>query len=286
MKSLIIQNSPQQNYVYFFHIPKTAGASVWQFIHQMYPAERICPWWLWDQLITVPSNELRSWTVFRGHFLSHLEAHLQVPLATFTVLRDPVERTISHYYHVRSAPEHPFHKHASGMTLAEFCDHPETRHMVENYQAAYLAKKPCVPITIAHDLTRAQLESFQLQQRLQYPDKVANPTALLDAAESRLAGFLAVGITELLDESLVLCSRELGCSTPLAIEPQNVNPQRARTDTVDRCTLARIRQLTEVDQHLYQRALSAHRDKWKRTGCILATAPTELPVSEASLRRN
>ena len=77
---------------------------------------------------------------FRGHFLTHLEPYLGRKLATFTMLRDPVERTISHYYHVRRDPDHPSHEDTSRMSLREFCVDPLTRHMVENFQAGYLAK--------------------------------------------------------------------------------------------------------------------------------------------------
>ena len=42
--------------VYFFHIPKTAGMSVWRFLEDIFPADKLCPWWLWDQLIGVPDT--------------------------------------------------------------------------------------------------------------------------------------------------------------------------------------------------------------------------------------
>ncbi len=126
--------------VYFFHIPKTAGVSTWRFLEHAYPASQICPYWLWDQLIRVSPNELRNWDIFRGHFLSHLELYTGRQFKTFTLLRDPVQRTISHYYHVRRSPEHPFYAHAVRLTIKEFCMHPSTRHMVVNYQCGYLAK--------------------------------------------------------------------------------------------------------------------------------------------------
>jgi hypothetical protein len=71
--------------VYFFHIPKTAGMSVWRFLEQVFPSDKICPWWLWDQLITIPRAELERWDIFRGHFLSHLQPYLDRRLATFTL---------------------------------------------------------------------------------------------------------------------------------------------------------------------------------------------------------
>ena len=242
--------------VYFFHIPKTAGVSVWRFLEQSFPADQICPWWLWDQLIDVPRPELDRWQVFRGHFQSHLEPYLGRPLKTFTFLRDPVARTISQYFHVRRAPEHPYHSHALRMSLSEFCLHPETRHMVENYQAAYLAKSPL-------DLAAAKedLGPLTLQQRTEYPDYVPDTTELLVRAQERLSGFVAIGITENFDESLLKISKCLPTPEPTFMERWNANPEGTSAQDIDEKTLALIRDLTDVDRTLYRSALSGSLTK-------------------------
>lgn len=156
--------------IYYFHIPKTAGMSVWHFLDQVFPSEKICPWWLWDQLVTATTAELEGWDVFRGHFLAHLEPYLGRELATFTFLRDPVERTISHYYHVRRARDHPWHKHVLQVSLEQFCVDPETQHVVKNYQACYLAKSPQYPAAAVKNPTAESLARFELAQRMEYPD--------------------------------------------------------------------------------------------------------------------
>jgi len=252
--------------IYFFHIPKTAGVSVWRFLEQAFSTDKICPWWLWDQLITVPRAELDHWHIFRGHFLSHLEPYLGKRLATFTMLRDPVERTLSHYYHVRRVPDHPFHEHALRMSLAEFCVNPLTRHMVENYQAAYLAKSPGNPINVARDLTPECLARFELQERLQYPDKFAHSSALFDRAQQRLAEFTSVGFTEDFTNSLLRFSHSLNCVASQPVERQNVNPEGQGVADVDGSTLSLIRDLTEVDRSLYQSAISRTLSQTSRAG--------------------
>ena len=170
--------------VYFFHIPKTAGMSVWRCLEDIFPADKLCPWWLWDQLIGVTGHELNQWDLFRGHFLAHLEPYLGRQLATFTILRDPVERTISHYYHVRRAMDHPSYSYAQQLSLAEFCVHPMTRHMVENYQAGYLTVLPRNPTAVARTLSSECLARFELQERMQYPDPSMTPTRYSNAQES------------------------------------------------------------------------------------------------------
>src|SRR4051794_23501320 len=125
--------------IYFFHIPKTAGMTVWRALDSGYEPELICPYWLWDQLIDAPQAELARYQVFRGHFYGFLEEYLGRPLRKFTLLRNPLERTISCYYYIRQYPEHPNHKHATALSLRQFCTHKSTRYLVENYQAGYLA---------------------------------------------------------------------------------------------------------------------------------------------------
>lgn len=250
--------------IYFFHIPKTAGTSVCRFLEQTFRSDQICPCGLWDQLITISRSELAQWQIFRGHFLSHLEPYLGRALRTFTMLRDPVERAISHYYHVRRAPEHPSHKYALRMSLAEFCIHPKTRHMVENYQAAYLAKTPCDPVIVAQGLFPEDLARFELQRRMEHPDDVPASEELFERAEARLARFTAVGITENFHNSLVQVSRALKCPAPKPFEPQNTNPERAPVDNVDSATLALVRDLTRVDQRLYEFTIARSRQRNQR----------------------
>ena len=48
-----------------------------------------------------------------GHFHVHLRPFVRRRLKRFTILRQPVVRTISHYPHVNRAPEHPWSTSAS-----------------------------------------------------------------------------------------------------------------------------------------------------------------------------
>ncbi len=242
--------------VYFFHIPKTAGMSVYRFVEQSFPVEKTCPHWLWEQLIAVPRPDLDRWDVFRGHFLSHLEPYLGRRLATFTMLRDPIERRISHYHHVRRAPEHPFHRKALSTSLADFCLDPSTRHMVENYQASYLAKAPRDPSEIARTLTPEQLARFELQEALQFPDNFRSAGELYGRAAERLASFTAVGLAEQFSDSLERFSHTLHRPVPAPFKSENVNPDRPPAEQIDAGTIALIRRLTEVDRALYDLAKS------------------------------
>ena len=246
---------------YFYHIPKTAGMSTWQLLEWLYPEEKICPGRMWEDIIRVPMKVMGTYDAFRGHFLAYLGSYLDRELSIFTILRDPVERTISHYSHVRRSPEHPFHAKAKVLTLAEFCLHPLTHHMVRNYQAGYLAcpeKKN--PRELAKRMSNEDLSAYKLQLALDpSPGEFHDANALYRAGYDRLRSFLAVGITERLQESLTLIARRLGASAPPEFGRRNVGNLSGLPD--DR-TIGIIRACTEVDHALYC-------DETKRFECDL-----------------
>lgn len=237
---------------YFYHIPKTAGMSTWQLLEHYYPKEKICPGRMWEDIIDVPPDVLAEYDVFRGHFLAYLEPYLGRALDTFTLLRDPVERTISHYCHVQRAPDHPFHLVAQSLTLADFCVDRRTAHMVQNYQSRYLAcLPPKDPRALADGMTKADFAAYRLQLALDpIADETPSPVELYRAAKERLKGFVAAGISENLEHSLALIAHALGLPHPPVFPMRNVAPNRPVS--VDGAALRAIRANTEVDQVLYE----------------------------------
>ena len=127
-----------------------------------------------------------------------------------------------------------------------------TRHMVENYQAAYLAKAPCSPTAIVKELTPECLTRFELQEKLQYPDQFNNAMTLFETAKERLTNFTSIGIVEDFTNSLLHISHSLNCGEPQPFEAQNVSPERVPMAKVDATTLTIIRDLTKIDQMLYE----------------------------------
>lgn len=236
---------------YFFHIPKTAGTSIYRFLESVFPPHEICPGWLWDQIIRVPKLQLRNYRLFRGHFYGYLEPYLGRPLKKFTVLRDPIERSISHYAHVRREPSHPFHAQARARSLREFCLANDTRHLIENFQAQCLATLHLNPANVARNMGENDLAAFQLEtaiERMLY--LTHDPQWLLRASMASLELFEAVGTTEDFEASLASFCTLFGSSMQNAPR-ENVTPERPAASELDDATIETIRDLVAVDATLH-----------------------------------
>lgn len=100
--------------------------------------------------------------------------------------------------------------------------------MVENYQAAYLAKLPIDPQTLAGEYPPERLARFELQRYLEYPARIYAPPQS-PSTHRHVHGyydFKAVGFAEEFTASIRRFSKVFQCGDVGQIEPQNVNPAR------------------------------------------------------------
>lgn len=240
---------------YFLHIPKTAGTSTNRFLDSLSPRLGAG---LWDQLIELERRGAPiSAALISGHFHMHLEPFVGKKLKRFTILRDPVARTISHYLHVKRAPEHPYYKIVQSLSLLEFCTHPKTRHMVSNYQARYLVNFGIDPRLAGALCTHEELSTFQLQDLLERLTLDAVPEdLLLSAAEANLASFAAIGVVDKFPEAMRRFAAVFGCKEipSLFDERHNVAPEPHAEANLDSKTRLAIIGATQVDLALYRSA--------------------------------
>src|SRR5262252_2889208 len=213
------QRSPD-GVIAFVHIPKTAGTTLNSILAEEYaPGERHeimmrgmswilpRPTLLRRPLIS-PSKVRRLKAAVRtqsglrlihGHFDLSIAKHFPADAQFVTLLRDPVERAISHYYHYRRRVVDRIHPLAMRASLAEWVRDCGIVEM-DNGQTRRLAGEmnlPCGRVTLA----------------------------MLDRAMSRLAKFAVVGLTERFDESLLLLQRAFGWKAK-AVTAQNVGGDR------------------------------------------------------------
>ena len=129
--------------IVFPHVMKTAGTSLIGWIQRHYNIDEILAAASgWYELRRLPPKALEGKRLVRGHFGSRIlnvfgEHNGFTPIA---LLRDPIERVISHYWHLKFAPDAGFEfARAESFSIEAFLDHPATRYIVSNYQTANLS---------------------------------------------------------------------------------------------------------------------------------------------------
>jgi hypothetical protein len=164
-----------------------------------------------------------------------------------TLLRQPVDRVISAYYHVRRVPEHPLHARVmSDMTIGEFArhsalDNDQTRRLANHNFSGELTDHPYRWDTTPKD----DLAERHLEEAL----------ATLELCEF-------VGFTEYLSRDIVRLFRLLDLQLPEAVPRLNATDERPQISEIDEGTIALIREHNRFDVRLYDEALRRRRSKF------------------------
>ena len=93
-----------ENIVYFLHIPKTAGTTLISIIDDHFNLESILHEQVWNKLLLKMPETFSQFKLIRGHFGYGLYRILPKKPLFLTMLREPVDRTLSFYEHIRRDP--------------------------------------------------------------------------------------------------------------------------------------------------------------------------------------
>jgi hypothetical protein len=210
--------------IVFVHIQKTAGKTLRHILRRLYagPGRSVHvpnffakPELHWSAVAERTDDRPPGHEVAHGHML--FEPDRWPRDARFlTILRDPVERTISHYYWLNERRG----ARSGWDSIEEALDQGAIR---DNLQVRVIAgADPAGPVT----------------------------ATMTEDAIAALDRFSGVGLTERFDESLVLFRRALGWRTT-AYERVNSTNSRAPRTALDDATIERIQEHTRFDQLLY-----------------------------------
>jgi hypothetical protein len=124
---------------FFVHIMKTGGATLRQHIYSNYERGEVFPvpkvddmdrTWLLEYLLSLPPERAATLRGYMGHYPYVASQLLDLDPVTFTVLRDPVERTISYLKHCKR-----YHEQHRDLTLEQIYRDPFAfACFVENHQ--------------------------------------------------------------------------------------------------------------------------------------------------------
>jgi len=211
------------------HVPKTAGNTILALLRGCFEERRVAPFLYEGKSAAL--DDPSQYDLIAGHIGFTMARGFGAPM--ITVLREPVDRTVSLFYFWRQQGVGGVHK---DMTLEDFLrsDHPGIVFATHNPQTWQ----------IAHSLI------WREQRLLKLSDG-----ALLGRAFRNLADIEVVGVTERLSEFISGISARFGLDFP-PVQRLNRTKTRAAVQEISEESRALIMERTRLDALLYQYALS------------------------------
>lgn len=224
--------------IIFVHIPKAAGTTLNKILARQYGLNRVFALKAgmkgrslqdFEQMPAVQRQKLK---VVRGHFNFGLHPLLPQPSTYITLLRDPVDRALSHYYYVLKFPTHYLHAQIAGqqMSLKDYVS-SDLSVELDNHQTRMVAGGEAASAPVGH--CSAQV---------------------LDVAKQHLQEqFAVVGTVERFDETLILLKEVFGWATPFYAKA-NVTQNRPKRRSLSTEELELITSRNQIDLELYDYA--------------------------------
>ena len=245
---MLANSSKTKQTAIFFHIVKTAGTTLHQIIDRHYQPDET--YWIGtkghplEHFTSLSEADRAKIRLLRGHMVFGLHTFLPGPSIYFTLLRDPVERTLSYYYFIRRTPEHYCHDliTSNDMSLEEFLEN-KADDLIINGQTRVLAGKKW-----HKECTEGAVEAAKRNLR---------------------EHFTIVGLVERFDETLHLLKRALNWQNLYYIR-QNVGTNRPGMDGLPPATLDAVIKANQFDIELYQYATELFEEKIRQQGPLFA----------------
>jgi hypothetical protein len=114
--------------ILFDHLPKCGGTSLKVYLRAQYPSKKVFsidglnPTASLDKFKKLSRNKRHGYDLVEGHCANDLLGYVHPNSLKITMLRDPVERIISHFFYVKRTPKHYLHSIvvSSAMDLEQF----------------------------------------------------------------------------------------------------------------------------------------------------------------------
>lgn len=241
----------------FLHIPKTGGMSFKQYIFKNYPE------YSYYHLInnkkqnietsikrfnTIPGDEVSKIEWCLGHYGFGIDKQLQnVKGEYFTILREPVDRIISHYYFVLSLEDHNWYDAGfqKGQSL-EYLFDIKFHFSLFNLQTRFLASKNGNVITLK--------------------DKIHLDDNDLTIAKTNLDNyFKLIGITDRYDD-FILLGQKLNYFPKSSCDLKNITKNRPQIKDIKKETTELIKYHNQLDTELYYYCKSKFEKLFKNIG--------------------
>jgi hypothetical protein len=251
--------------VLFIHVMKAGGTSVMRTLRETYRLDEIYPYAPLDleyvdggeldiqhhlsvpYLLSIPPERRAAIRVFTGHFPYVVRELLGIELRAATLLRDPVERTISLLHQLKRTQ--PWEEQAGARPL-------------DGWPLEEIYELPQVFGPLIHDHQTKIFSMTVADEPQSYTDPVVVDAKRLGLAKANLAAVEVVGTTDHLDEFLDDAEARFGWNVVRGAR-KNVTPA-ADSTPVDPALRRRIASDNAIDVELYEHACELVRARRER----------------------
>lgn len=216
----------------FIHIPKNAGKSYFGAIAN-HTGLSTAPLKLMAMYYRQP---IGSYGLYGGHtFYQNLVDILPPGTKYFTILRDPINRTYSHWRYLLDGGGIGLYGVPRTITFSEFIRHPNTCNLASNFQCRYLTMRVEKPPP-----QRQRLKWQIAMEQLPFEAVAENTIAVLRT-------FLSVGTQEEFASSVMTTCMAMGYSPPGHVKEVKKNYY----DRISKEDLEFLAQSTKEDMRVY-----------------------------------
>lgn len=232
--------------LYFLHIPKTAGTSLRTYLESHFHVDEVCPHLTIPEILPHPPSSLRRYRLFCGHHGMHLPRLIRDDPIIVTILREPIERCISHFRHIQSEKQDWLHEQVRSMTFEEFVMSDHGVIELLNFQTRFLVEDNLRRDYFGHSDLRVS-DLVALEAKYSDPARLDRACDLLDRAAF-------VGIQERFDDALRLLAHTFGWSPVTTFPKYNAARVKFDPSSLTPAVLERLNELTRLDRALYDHA--------------------------------
>lgn len=219
----------------FLHIPKAAGTTLHPVLERHYSKKNTLSFWenvdkVVKEFPEWPLERRRQIRLLKGHMPFGLHRYLVGESKYITLLREPAERIVSHYFYVKRTPRHYLYQEVvdRNISLSDYVSSGITEEL-DNGQVRLLAgidrSLPFGSLGVEHlELAKENIEKH----------------------------FAVAGLSERFDETLALMAIELGWNWIPYYQNLNVTKDKPMARQIDPLVLEVINNDNQLDFELYK----------------------------------
>jgi hypothetical protein len=229
--------------IIFLHIPKAAGSAIKRIFESQYEDSE-CIYIEGHRPKESLENYLNSGIIktpklLFGHFDYGVLNNINVDAKYITMIRNPIDRVISHYYYAKNHSAHYLHKEIVDNKLS-------LKEYVESGLTTELNNGPVRMLIGAGGYHKNDYSNINI------PYGKSESWMLEQAVKNIKDYFLFVGIQEEFEKSVFLIKKVLGWKNHIIFRTENKTKDRPAINQVDDETLELIKKYNNLDIKLYQ----------------------------------